>query len=476
MQITSFVFFGLFAIVFFVVYILNRIIKSENKVIVATNLVLLIASYIFVAYADYKFAIVLAGLTITTWFFAKKKSTTIFGVITAVLALAFFKYTNFFAESFMRIFGNDFVTIRIILPLGISFYTFSAIGYLIDVYRDKLDSKDFLSVALYLSYFPKITSGPIQKSKDFFSQIEKKRVIGWNTFSIGIQIFMFGLFKKIVLADRLSVFVNQVYETPLAFSSGTVFLATLSYSLQIYFDFSGYSDMAIGISKMLGIDLPRNFDIPYLSHNVTELWKRWHITLSSWLQEYIYISLGGNRKGTIRTYINLVLTMLIGGLWHGANWTYVIWGFLHGIALAIHKLWMKVTNSAEKKNTVTGKILSVIVTFLFTNLCWIFFRAESIGKALTIIQRILSFEQGISQPYMWFFVSSILLISAIIVALLKSKDNLSKISKRNISFVEGYYPLVKLESFWGLVIFFVFCGLILCWAYTGGSPFIYGTY
>ena len=137
---------------------------------------------------------------------------------------------------------------------------------------------------------------------------------------------------------------------------------------------------------------------------------------------------------------------------------------------------MKVTNSAEKKNTVTGKILSVIVTFLFTNLCWIFFRAESIGKALTIIQRILSFDQGISQPYMWFFVSSILLISAIIVALLKSKDNLSKISKRNISFVEGYYPLVKLESFWGLVIFFVFCGLILCWAYTGGSPFIYGTY
>lgn len=476
MQITSFVFFGLFAVVYITIYLLNRLVKSESNLIVATNIVLLIASYIFVAYADYKFAIVLAGLTISTWLFAKRKSTTIFGVIIAVLSLAFFKYTNFFAESFMRIIGNDFVTLNIILPLGISFYTFSAIGYLADVRRNKIDSKDFLSVALYLSYFPKITSGPIQKSKDFFSQIEKKRVIGWNTFSIGIQIFMFGLFKKIVLADRLSVFVNQVYETPLAFGSGTVFLATIAYSLQIYFDFSGYSDMAIGISKMIGIDLPRNFNLPYLSHNVTELWKRWHITLSSWLQEYVYISLGGNRKGNVRTYINLVLTMLIGGLWHGANWTYVIWGLLHGIALAIHKLWMKVSNSAEKKNNKIGKLLSITITFLFTNLCWIFFRAESIGKAFMIIQRIVIFEQGVSQPYMWFFVSSIFLIVAIIFAFNKSKNNSCNIKKKNISFIEGYYPLVKLDSFWGLVLFFVFCGLILCWAYTGGSPFIYGTY
>ena len=476
MQITSFAFCGLLTIVYIVLFFLNRIVKSEKKVIVASNCVLLIASYLFVAFADYRFAIVLVGLSISTWFFARNKNTTVFGVVIAVLALAFFKYTNFFVESFVKLFGNDFVALKIILPLGISVYTFSAIGYLIDIRRDKTDAKDLLSVALYLSYFPKITSGPIQKSKDFFTQIEKKRVIGWNTFSTGIQIYMIGLFKKIVLADRLSVFVNQVYETPLAFGSGTVFLATVAYSMQIYFDFSGYSDMAIGVSKMIGIELPRNFNLPYLSHNVTELWKRWHITLSSWLQEYVYISLGGNRKGTFRTYLNLVLTMLIGGLWHGANWTYVIWGLLHGIALAVHKLWMKISNSSEKYHSTIGNILAIVFTFLFTNLCWVFFRAESIEKAFVIIKRIISFESGVSQPYMWFFIALIILIIASIVALLHSKNNVSNITKKNISFVDGYYPIVKLESFWGLVIFFVFCGLILCWAYTGGSPFIYGTY
>ena len=476
MQITSFVFFGLLAIVYVLLYLINRVVKSNSKAVVASNCVLLVASYLFVVYADYRFAIVLAGLSISTWFFAKKKSTTMIGVVIAIMALAFFKYTNFFAESFARFLGKDFVALNIILPLGISFYTFSAIGYLLDVRRDKTDSKDLLSVALYLSYFPKITSGPIQRSKEFFSQIVGKRVIGWNTFSIGIQIFMIGLFKKIVLADRLSVFVNQVYETPLAFGSGTVFLATLAYSLQIYFDFSGYSDMAIGISKMIGIELPRNFNLPYLSHNVTEFWKRWHITLSSWLQEYVYISFGGNRKGTARTYLNLVLTLLIGGLWHGANWTYIMWGLLHGIALAVHKLWMKITKSPEKQHSTIGNILAIILTFLFTNLCWIFFRAESIEKAFVIIIRLIRFEAGVSQPYMWFFVAFIMLLTASFVALSRSKNNRSAIKKKNISFVEGYDPLVKRESFWGLVIFFVFCGLILCWAYTGGSPFIYGTY
>ena len=476
MQITSFVFFAFFAIVYIVLYILNKIVKTESKAIVISNWFLLIASYIFVAYADYKFAIVLVGLSLSTWFFARKKETTIIGVILAIIALAFFKYTNFFAESFARILGNDYVALNIILPLGISFYTFSAIGYLIDIRRDKMQSKDFLSVALYLAYFPKITSGPIQKNKDFFSQIDNKRTIGWNTFSIGIQIFMIGLFKKIVLADRLSVFVNQVYETPLAFGSGTVLLATLAYSLQIYFDFSGYSDMAIGVSKMIGIELPRNFNLPYLSHNVTEFWKRWHITLSNWLQEYVYISLGGNRKGKIKTYLNLVLTMLIGGLWHGANWTYIIWGFLHGIALVIHKVWMKLTKSGEKKHSTIGNIFAIIVTFLFINFCWIFFRAESIEKSFIIIRRIFSFKSGVSQPYMWFFIALIIFVITSVVAIIRSKDNKNNLKKLNVSFVNGYYPLVKLDSFWGLVLFFVLCGLILCWAYTGGSPFIYGTY
>ena len=475
MQIISFVFFGLTALVFLVIYGVNKFVRPDKKAILISNAVLLLASFAFVAWADYRFAVILAALCLSTWFFAKQKRTAI-GIVVAVLALAFFKYTNFFIESFARIIGKDYTALKIILPLGISFYTFSAISYLVDVKRGKTEAKDLLSVALYLAYFPKITSGPIQKSKDFFDQIGKKRPVGWPAFSAGIQIFMFGLFKKIVLADRLSVFVNQVYETPSVFSSATVFLATIAYSLQIYFDFSGYSDMAIGVSKILGIDLPRNFNLPYIAHNVTELWKRWHITLSSWLQEYLYISLGGNRKGTVRTYINLVLTMLIGGLWHGASWPYVFWGLLHGLALAVHKAWMKITGSAQKQHSVISNCLSIAVTFLFTNFVWVFFRAESVQQAFKIIQRIFCFDAGISQPYMWLFIALVILLAATVTALCRSGKKPERPSKTNVSYIDGYYPLLKLDSFWGLVIFFVFVGLILSLAYTGGSPFIYGNY
>ena len=475
MQIISFVFFGLTALVFAALYLLNRFVRPDGKAVLLSNWVLLLASFAFVAWADYRFALVLAALCVSTWFFAKKNWTAP-GIILAVAVLAFFKYTNFFIESFTRLFGNGHGALKLILPLGLSFYTFSAISYLVDVRRGKTEAKDLVSVALYLAYFPKITSGPIQKSRDFFRQAESRRAVGWATFAPGIQIFLFGLFKKIVLADRLSVFVNQVYATPSVFSSATVFLATIAYSLQIYFDFSGYSDMAVGVSKMLGIELPRNFNLPYLSHNVTELWKRWHITLSSWLQEYLYIPLGGNRKGTARTYINLVLTMLLGGLWHGAGWTFVLWGLLHGIALAVHKAWMQITGSPDKPHSAVSNCLSVAVTFLFTNFCWVFFRAESAGQALKIIRRIFSFSTGISHPYMWLFIALAILAAASAAALVRSRKKQEKPAKRNVSFVDGWYPLVKLDTFRGLLIFFVFAGLVLSLAYTGGSPFIYGAF
>lgn len=474
MQMISLIFFGFTAIVYLSMYFVNRI-SNDKKSNNITNWILLAASYLFVAYADWRFIIVLIILTISTWFFAYCKKTSL-GIIVALAMLFFFKYTNFFVSSFSKVFGNDVVVLNIILPLGLSFYTFSAISYLVDVKRKKIEIKELKDVALYLSFFPKITSGPIQKGKDFFEQMNHKREIGWHTFSVGIQIFLFGLFKKIVLADRLGVFVNQVYRTPLAFGSLTVFMAAVAYSFQIYFDFSGYSDMAIGVAEILGFKLPRNFNLPYLAHNVTELWKRWHITLSLWLQEYLYISLGGNRKGKIRTYFNLILTMVLGGLWHGANWTYVIWGLLHGIALAGHKVWMILMGTSTKKHSLLSNIVSVACTFLFTTFCWIFFRADSLSHALSIIRKIFSFETGLEQPYMWLFISIIVLAICSMAALIKSKKQNIKILKMNISFVEGYYPIVDLTKFWGLVLFFVFCGLILGLAYTGGSPFIYGNY
>ena len=475
MQIVSFIFFGMVALLFGLLYLCGRLVRDPQKSNRIANGLLLIASYLFVLYGDWRFALVLFAVTLITWLTAIRGQV-MPGVIAALAALAFFKYTNFFSQSFASLLGQDFTALHIILPLGISFYTFSAIGYLLDVRRGKTVAHGLGELALYLAFFPKITSGPIQKSGDFFRQAEQKRMVGWQTFQPGIQIFAFGLFKKIVLADHLSVFVDQVYATPNAFGSGTVLLAAFSYSLQIYFDFSGYSDMAIGTAKILGFDLPRNFNLPYLAHNVTEFWKRWHMTLSAWLQEYLYISLGGNRKGRLRTYLNLILTMVLGGIWHGASWTYVIWGLLHGLALAVHKLWMKLSGSAGKVPGRLTSLLSMLLTFLFVSFCWIFFRAETLSQAMLILTRIFSFEVGLEQPYFWLFAGGILLIMASILARVASRGKCLSGKYKNVSLVEGYYPVRDLTRFWNLVWFFAFAGLILCLAYTGGSPFIYGNY
>ena len=477
MQIISLIFFAFVATVFLGMYLCGKLVCNEGLRVKLNKWILLIFSYLFVLYADYRFAMVLAGLTIIVWLCAKNKKYIKFGILAAVLALGFFKYTNFFMESFGRLLGRtDYTALHLMLPLGISFYTFSAIGYLVDVKRENLMCRPLLDVAVYLSFFPKITSGPIQKSKDFFLQLDSGPKVGWETFSVGIQIFCFGLFKKIVLADRLSVFVDQVFDTPRIFSSATVLLAVLAYALQIYFDFSGYSDMAIGTAAVLGIRLPRNFNLPYLSHNVTEFWKRWHITLSSWLQEYVYFSLGGNRKGKIRTYWNLILTMVIGGIWHGPSWTYIVWGLLHGLALAVHKIWMKLTGSQSKQHGLMSNVVSILVTFGFTSFCWVFFRAESTEKAFQILKQIVCLQAGIWHPYVWLFAGVVVLGSCSVMALVKSKERILPEKRKNQSYINGYYLLLDLTKFWHLVLFFVFCGLILGLAHTGGSPFIYGAY
>lgn len=476
MQIYSLGLMLLTAFLAVLIFLFNRFIPDEKKSRNAANIALTAGSYVFTAYADPRFALILALLTVSTWFFARLKNKEFIGIIIAVLSLGFFKYTNFFAESFAKLLGKDFTALNIILPLGVSFYTFSAIGYLADVKRGKTEPHSLCDVALYLSFFPKFTSGPIMKSGDFFSQAEKRREITKDNILTGIQIFVFGLFKKIVFADRLSVFVNQVYETPKAFGSLTLALCAVAYSLQIYFDFSGYSDMAVGVGKVLGFNLPRNFNLPYMAHNVTEFWKRWHITLSGWLQEYLYISLGGNRKGKIRTYVNLVLTMVIGGLWHGAGVTYLLWGLLHGLALVVHKLWMNVTKSTEKEPGAVSSAVSIVLTFIFNSFCWIFFRASSVGNAVDIITGIFSFRKGLEQPYLWLFASLTVLIAATAAAGIRSRNNPVPLKKKNVSRTDGYYPVLDLSKFGNLVIFFVFCGIVIALAYTGGSAFIYGKY
>ncbi len=476
MQMISFVLIGFVILIFCLLCICKKLIKDTEKNIAVSNWILLIASYLFVIYADYRFAIALALITISSWFFAKYEKYSYMGVVIALAALGYFKYTNFFIDTFAHILGLEYKRLSIILPIGISYYSFSAISYVVDVKRGKIHARDLKSVALYLSFFPKITSGPIQKSKDFFEQMDADRKVDWNSLFSGIQIFMFGLAKKIVLADRLAIFVEQVFTTPMAFGSLTVFLAGVAYFFQIYFDFSGYTDMAVGVAKILGFDLPKNFNLPYLAHNITEFWKRWHMSLSSWLQEYVYIFFGGNRKGEVRTYINLFLTMLFGGLWHGAAWNYILWGVLNGIGLSVHKLWMKYTKSNEKEQNLLVSAISILMSDLFFMITLMVFRAESLSKAWTILVRMVSFDDGLEHIYFWLIVAIVIFGIAYGAAYIKSKDNVIVGKFKNVSKAEGYYPVMDLTKFPCLVVFLVFCGLTICLAYTGGSPFIYGKY
>jgi len=475
MSFTDFRFIVFFIVVYVIMLLFKLFKKNLNSNIV--KIFLLFCSYLFVAYADIKFCICLVLLTIFTYFIGKyidknnnNKIYLVIGIIICALQLAVFKYFNFFTESICSLIGRDNVTLKIIVPLGVSFYTFSAISYLVDIYRKKYrPANNILDFALYMAFFPKLISGPIIRPNTFLTQINEDRGVTFKNFELGIQILVFGLFKKMVLADHLGVFVDDVFNYTNAFNSLTIWLGVFAYSLQIYFDFSGYSDIAIGISKMLGFDFDKNFDIPYISKNVTEFWKRWHISLSSWLQDYLYIPLGGNRKGKTRTYINLFLTMLIGGLWHGANYTFIIWGMLHGIALIIHKLYMnfRKTKFNDISNNMLYRIICMVMTFIFVSFCWIFFRADTFNDALNIIQRMFSGTIGINQIYIWIFVSIIFLVFEIIMSVIKSKRENS---------ISLHYPSLDFNNIFQLTIFFIFVGLTIILAYVGETQFIYGQF
>ena len=353
--------------------------------------------------------------------------------------------------------------------MGISFYIFSALAYLIDVYREEYKAeKSILNVALYIAFFPKLTAGPIVRGKDFFPQVREYRGVELKAFEAGIQIFVFGLFKKIVLADHLGVFVDDVFFAPAAYNTGTVILAAISYSLQIYFDFSGYSDMAIGIAKILGFDFKPNFNLPYIAQNVSEFWKRWHISLSSWFQDYLYIPLGGSRKGEARTYLNLMIVMLLSGLWHGAGWTFILWGALHGVASCVNK-------AVGKNLKALGKYANILITFIFVTMFWVVFRADSIETAWKVWSGMFTAHTGISQPYTWSFVAVICLVIGTVAAFIYSRKK-GTVDKRGNAVVDGFYPVLDLTKIWCLVAFFTFCGLTIILGYYGNTAFIYGAF
>lgn len=446
---------------------------SDAARIKRTKAVLLAMSYAFAAWADMRFVIVLGAMSISTWLCARKHWNTM-GIVLAAASLVFFKYASPIAGMFAKLFGSS-SAFELFFPLGISFYSFSAISYLSDVRRGKTQARTLVDVALYLSFFPRLTSGPIQKPADFFAQTDRPLAINGKNISSGMQIFCIGVFKKLVIADRTAVFADQIFSMPGAFDGSTLLLGVLAYTMQIYFDFSGYSDMAIGAARAIGIGLPKNFDLPYCAQNPSELWKRWHISLSSWLQEYIYIPLGGNRRGKKRTYINLLMTMMIGGLWHGAQAHYLVWGLWHGFGLVFHKAWAATIGKRHPKENPAVHMLSAAGTFLFTVVGWVFFRAENMADALLILKRIVMCADGIRHMHIWTFAALVLHALYIFAAMLRANGG-ARLCRSTLRRVEAFYPIADLETFRGRVLFLVFCGLIAGLAFISANPFIYGNF
>lgn len=366
-------------------------------------------SYYFYYKSSGTYFFLLALVTMSDFYFARmmygtndyklKKRLVVSSLCINLGMLAYFKYTNFFAGMFVSLWGGEFDGFDIFLPVGISFFTFQSLSYTIDVYRGNIKPLNrLLDYAFYVSFFPQLVAGPIVRAKDFIPQIRKPLQVTDAMFGRGLFLIMSGLFKKAIISDFISAnFVDRVFDSPTLYSGVENLMAVYGYALQIYCDFSGYSDMAIGIALLLGFHFNINFDSPYKSASITEFWRRWHISLSSWLKDYLYISLGGNRKGKLRQYGNLIITMFLGGLWHGASWNFVFWGLIHGIALAVHKMWSAVFGDVSKAGVnPIRRFVGVVITFHLVCFCWIFFRNTSFEGSVEMITQIFSsFQLGL---------------------------------------------------------------------------------
>ena len=366
-------------------------------------------SLIFYGFNDFKLVFLLLGSIIFNYclsriiFYFRKTSLSlsilIFSILSNLALLFVFKYYNFFFETFSYFTGLNYTPTDFALPLGISFFTFTQIAYLVDTYYGYIKTFNFSQYSLFVSFFPQLVAGPILHFRQLAPQFEDTRFFTFslNNLSLGLTLFVIGLSKKVLIADNLSVFSDALYNSPsfLNLQFFEAWAGTLAFTFQLYFDFSGYSDMAIGLAKCFNLDLPVNFNSPYKALSLVDFWRRWHITLSNFLRDYIYIPLGGNRLGQLRKYFNLVFTMLVGGLWHGASFNFIVWGFLHGMFLALHHLF----NFLFPINSLSRpyKIFSILLTFVFVNVTWVFFRSDNLSSAFTII-RSLFLLNGISLP------------------------------------------------------------------------------
>ena len=386
--------FAFFLPIVFILYwfVVNKSLKSQNVLIV-------FASYIFYGWWDWRFLSLILFSTIIDYLIGiklskqengrKRKILLLLSIMVNLGFLGFFKYYNFFLDNFITaftFFGSEIEgrSLEIILPVGISFYTFQTLSYTIDIYKKKLNpTYDFIAFSAFVCFFPQLVAGPIERAKRLLPQFSSRRVLKYDFLVKGLNLILWGLFKKIVIADRLAVVVNEFYNHPTEYHGLTLVLGTIFFAFQIYCDFSGYSDIAIGTARLFGFDLMTNFRTPYFSQNAGEFWKRWHISLSTWFRDYVYIPLGGNKVVRSRWFINILITFFVSGFWHGANWTFVIWGGFHGTVLILETFFNKIKWNIPKS-------IRILRTFFIVCLGWVFFRSNSIQDAFLIIDDMMN--------------------------------------------------------------------------------------
>lgn len=404
-----------------------------NKSLRIQNLLVLLSSYIFYGWWDFRFLALifistvcdyLIGLYLASSVYKKRKKILLLCSIFINLSLlGFFKYYNFFIESWINFsysLGYEIKNVwalSIILPVGISFYTFQTMSYTIDIYRNKLSpTKDFISFASFVSFFPQLVAGPIERASNLLPQILKKRNFSYEQGIQGFRLIVWGLFKKVVVADKLAPIVENIFSNYQDFEGGTLWLGVIYFAFQIYCDFSGYSDIAIGLSKLFGIELMSNFKFPYFSRNIGEFWRRWHISLSSWFRDYIYIPLGGSKKGKWKSIRNILIIFIISGFWHGANWTFIFWGLYHSILFIpsfIFKANRKFVNSVVAENGLLPSLretFQVLVTFLLITIGWVFFRNKTLNDSFEYLSIMFS-SFSLKYPFDSVFIYITILIS-----------------------------------------------------------------
>ncbi len=395
-----------FAIFFPIFFILYWIVAKK---ITLRNVLILGASYLFYGWWDWRFLFLIVFSSFVDFFVGhalgnsekpkRRKLLLLLSLVSNLGLLMYFKYANFFIDSFVqsfKFFGGEInsVTLNIILPVGISFYTFQTLSYTIDIYYKKIHpTRNILAFFSFVAFFPQLVAGPIERAKHLLPQFFVVHKFNYKYARSGVLLMAFGLFKKMVIADRLGILVNQVYNDPESYGGGALVIATIGFAFQIYCDFSGYSDIAIGASRTLGFDLMKNFDSPYFSKSITEFWRRWHISLSTWFRDYVYIPLGGSRKKEFRVYLNLFIVFLVSGLWHGAAVTFIIWGAIHGLVIVLEKAFANYGFKVSRKGVVKGLIFMPL-TFVIATFAWIFFRANSMADAMYVASGVFDFSKS----------------------------------------------------------------------------------